>query len=87
MWTGGNNVGGFHLEHPQEEAVPEEGEVANVTEPVTDLCHVHQVHLSQHGEYMDQDFGGETLYIGSWGGKGGDGNSLEIISLCVCVRN
>lgn len=71
MWRGRHNVGGFHLEHSQEQVMPEEGEVGNVTEPVTDLCHVNQVHLSQHGKYVDQDFGGETLHIGSWRGKGG----------------
>lgn len=56
--TGGNNVRGLHLKHSQEEALPEEREVGNVSEPVADLCHVQQVHLPQQREDVDQDFGG-----------------------------
>lgn len=80
MRGGGHNVGGLHLEHSQKEVVPEEGEVGYVTEPVTDLCHVHQVHFSQHGEDVDQDFGGETLYVRSWKGEEMRGGETECTS-------
>ena len=64
------------------ESLPEEGKVGNLSESVADLSDVHQVHLTQQGENVNQNFIGQILDVGGWRGREGRERKGEIRS-CV----